>query len=792
MTPDDLQPANSKDVQRATGAVRAQVPGDLPASADGATPAAEGGAKAQSPKSVKGTVIAVVIMLGIAGVSYLIANLVSERFFPAKPKEVEVERPVRAPTLGPRADEAKLAGMGIPDTKPYRDPAEGKEGERADTPEEVKGAKDIYDEIYKRERAHLTNDVDFSLANTDSYQMPDEEDVETDRPEREGVEGTEPALPKDRDEAREALSPKHDAYPEPGRPAREYLVLLRNALNKMDGMKVDLEKCFILLSMYYDPNIDPKVYLGYIQNMASELYGRLTVQGDKGRMPITDPREQVNIVTGFMMHGGGRFKGWDVQEYHPAISGAGTPITQQHYLAQQVFAQGEDVRNASSSTTLNILTLILLRKLAGVGENHFTGNPDDMPVHVPFYGVRLPDRTILRFDAGGHHRPLPEREGGDSSDPLSLYTRNVEFLRNGNHYDGADYDSRFAISDGEKLNGIYLWTLDDRELFASLGYELARMEVFKGQRGDGESWKRARTLLEEWVLDRDDGTQGHHRDGVATRPVSSHRAPRGDLKLRDAHLLYAQMLLLLGDFEHLKMQIDENPALLTDPALSGGLSGMLAHSKGHLESAIAHLEDAIKLSDDNARAHLYLGDISLLMHDGSTPEAMVGTGGDRLHMALRHLNAAETYDNGTLTGTERFLLHYRRALAYARKSEMLDALKDLGRVAKINPEFARTPRYDDLLARFRIERSFQALESPSSKESGELKFEAVAYLEKTLSLKPEHQAELLRCARLFGHTDNVAAEWELAAALGRMTGQNHGRDGAAWETWLRTALKEKR
>ncbi len=600
-------------------------------------------------------------------------------------------------------------------------------------------------------------------------------------------EANTPALPADVETRRQSLSP--DAYPPAGlSDPRQYLVHLRNALNRHAGTKLDLEKAYILASMYYNPHLEPDTIRGALTSMASELYNRLAPRGEDGRRRVvTDAREQVRIITEFMLHGLGPFKGWDVQEFHPGLIDHGTAPADQAYLAHDTMANGPTHRNQASSTALNLLTLILVRKLA----HDIKPTEDDPHVHIPLYGVRLPDRTILRYDMSGPYMAVPREDGEatmsadqpmprDPSAPAlsvddSIYARNIEFLRNGNHYSGSDYIRRYGISDSDLSSGTYLVTLDDRQLFATLGYELARADV---SRRTGEGYQRAKAVLEEWVLDRDDGS-GRRWDG-SPRPKPQASTPRGDPGMRDAYLLYADMLLHQADYEAIRRQLDENIVLRSNPGRMSEIRSLIAHHRGALESARAYLEDALRISPQNARAHLYMGDIDFLLDDGSLPPSMLGGERDLLGRALGHFDRAEALDAGTLTGQERFLLHYHRALAHMRRGNLLPAMADMDRVAQINPQFARTPVYTMVRDRLKLDRAFEVLEAPSTEADGEMKFDAIGFLGQTLAVKADHRADLLRAAALVGTMDNIAAQWELAKVLTTLTGAEPGRDAAAW------------
>jgi tetratricopeptide (TPR) repeat protein len=611
-------------------------------------------------------------------------------------------------------------------------------------------------------------------------------------------EANQPALPADVESRRHSLSP--DAYPPAGlADRRQYLVHLRNALNRPRGTKLDLEKAYILASMYYNPHLEPDTIRGALNSMASELYNRLAPQGDDGRRRVvTDSREQVRIVSEFMLHGLGPFKGWDVQEYHPGLIDHGTAPADQAYLASDTLANGPTHRNKASSTALNLLTLILVRKLA-----HDTKPTESDPdVYIPLYGVRLPDRTILRFDANGPWLPLPTEDGrsGPSYDrPMprdpsattlsvddSIYTRNIEFLRNGNHYSAGDYIRRYGISDSDLTSGTYLHTLDDRQMFATVGFELARADV---STRTGEGYLRARAILEEWVLDRDDGS-GRRWDGAA-RPQPQTSTPRGDPGMRDAYLLYADMLLHQADYEAIRRQLDENIVLRSNPGRMSEIRSLIAHHRGALESARAYLEDALRISPQNARAHLYMGDIDFLLDDGSLPPSLLGGDRDLLGRSIQHFDRAEALDNGTLTGQERFLLHYHRALAHMRRGNLLPALADLDRVAEINPTFSRTPVFAMVRDRLKLDRAFEVLESSSDVDDGETKFAAITFLGETLVLGADHRADLLRAAELVRSIDNIAAQWEMAKMLREKTGADHGRDAGAWRREIEAKIAAK-
>lgn len=104
----------------------------------------------------------------------------------------------------------------------------------------------------------------------------------------------------------------------------------------------------------------------------------------------------------------------------------------------------------------------------------------------------------------------------------------------------------------------------------------------------------------------------------------------------------------------------------------------------------------------------------------------------------------------------------------------------------MNPRFARTPRFDKISQRLKIDRAFQVLEAPSNTiAQGDLKFSALNFLEETLMLEPEHMADFLRTASIFeSSNDNIALEWEISAFLHNTTGQNFSRDADAWKSWI--------
>lgn len=64
------------------------------------------------------------------------------------------------------------------------------------------------------------------------------------------------------------------------------------------------------------------------------------------------------------------------------------------------------------------------------------------------------------------------------------------------------------------------------------------------------------------------------------------------------------------------------------------------------------------------------------------------------------------------------------------------------------------------------------------------RFAAWARLSRNLSLQ-ESPADLLRLAGLLGQGGNLHLEWSIVARLRDLTGQDYGRDPAAWQAWLR-------
>jgi len=779
-----------------------------PSRPDPQAAAYEVGTKARRPKSKGGAfkvfVVAAVLVVAVGG-----AYLVSPYLMPGEPlNEPKVAESVLPATLHPQTRTTREG------SKAGRTRSLGYEATAA------RGLAGSNDESLATRLAQLaamqsSTAADFNLLSPndprpglggESFgQIPPrapEGDGVSPETEAKGEDADVPALPEDRKDLRESLSP--EAYPPSGLEPRQYLVHLRNALNRPRGAKLDIEKVYILLSMYYRPDINPDTYRGQIHAMATELYGRLAPKGEDGiRRVVTDGREQVRIVTEFMLHGVGGFRGWEVQEFHPGLISHGTPVQDQAFLVFDTLKHGPNKRNEAASTSLNLLTLLLVRKLS----TDVANGPDDPKVHVPLYGVRLPDRTILRYDPDGPFKPLPMDEADPSSavarglletssrnptDPALAvrgipFARNIEMIRNGNHYSGAEYVRRMAISPTDVSSGTYLTTLDDKQFFATLGYELARADI---RRRNPSNYLRAKTILEEWVLDRDDGTGVRFDGGQRAAPVAP--SPRGDPGMRDAYLLYADMLLQQADYEGIKRQIDENLVLQENHERLSELRGLIAHQRARLESARAYLEDALKLSPDNPRGHLYLGDIDFIMDDGSLPDSLKGSDADRLSRAMHHFAMAESLDNGALNGQDRFLLHYHRALAHKRRGDLIPALADFNRVAEINPTFSRTPAFEKVMDRLKLDRAYEVLAAPSDVEDGQLKFEAVQFLADNIMLVDSHRPELMRCCDLIGKIDNVAAEWQLVRFLQGLTGWTHERDGAAWRRGFKQYFDENR
>ena len=855
-----LEPANAKDVKRATD--------ELPAidEIDG--------------EKKGGGLVSMILVIAILGVTGVLGGVVKDKFFSAPPEEPKQNdnldipdvdqiqhspavamKPDRSPKpqgttdqpvsymppqrfdrsgngsgvdlgdvfaanvdhlaikdapLATEPDDKEKKEVGQPNTDAEGD-SEGMSGTRLSKAEEEEAAK------LRRENTHLHDGMPEMPPGTDA-------DSTEPMPTKRGMAG-------DLEFDREVFKP--GVYPEAGRSRDYYLTLLRNHLHRQDNAVLDLQKAYILLSLYYDPSIDPDLYRGYFDGMVAELYDALTQPADASgrRELIPDPRQQVAIITEFMLHGyipqvdenGLRtvrptpYPGWRVQEYHSGIPGPGVAPQGQAMLVNEVFnpelmAMGSDNagaarrQNVASNTALNLLTLIIVRRL----QHQLPGlDSEKLGVKLPVYAVRLPDRTILRYNnMRGPGELIPDEETNKNDS----YARNIEFLRNGNHCSGKDYVRRFMISDGERASGLYLQTLHDKHFFASLGFELAQAHVHHANSPEGaaqhdELFSQAQTLLETWVLDADNGMQGLRQ---VRRPDGSLReAPevpmaRGDPELRDAYLLYADMMLSNAHFADLQAQMEQSPSLRDALDDASELNGRQELDRGNLNAARAYFTKALEVADEaeNARANYFLGEINFLLAKWSNQPRSGMAEEAKLSEAIRRYDMAIDADllTSALSGDERRTLYFHRAIAHRDEGDLWKALGDMNKVAEMAPAFARTPIFETLVSRMKIDRAFEVLlkseaKLPDPQAEGQAKFEAVAYLGTSLSLNAKHRGELLRCAEAFGNTGNIAAEWRLAGTLkaiaatapipaGDMAGAyeympDFGRDGAKWADWLR-------
>ena len=434
-----------------------------------------------------------------------------------------------------------------------------------------------------------------------------------------------------------------------GRDQGYYWTLLRNALNRKASDEFDLEKAWLLLTMYFNPEYDPEEYTSKIDDLSRELKSALVseerqmvdgVEQVRRVLRGKDERTRVEAIIQFMLHGmvsnevetargtGVDYRrvhgGFEIQEYHPGIRGAGIPLYRQHFLADQVLANDLKAGNSASSTALNILTLILLRRLSMevlAADDIESGM--EVRVSIPMFGVRLPDRTILRYDHRGWGNMIPDVENILQAEPsraippelgrlktgtrteiksADAYERNVEFLRNGNHYNGSDYWRRYNLSSTDLVEGIYLRTLSDLHMFATLGYEIARVQIAAGnvegvdQPTKTRHFNQAQKILEEWVLDRDDGRGFRFDNSRRSAPREEFRMPRGDLSLRDAYILYAQLMLDRSDYSGIKRMIREANVFTASPDRATQLFGAIQKVNGQLDQATATLERALMAS----------------------------------------------------------------------------------------------------------------------------------------------------------------------------------------------------
>lgn len=832
MTPENLKPANADDVRRATRKVAEKGDTGLMAAArpeDGDTGTVQKKAGGLSPRAW--TIIAFAGVIAIVG-GFLVAN----HLFGNKP-EIKRLPEIVIPHLQSTGE------INTPSFKPF-DAAQSinrtsRQAAVATLANPIDPS-DIFGTIADREEKQLggltgEGSADFSvlatglLGETDSSRArPDTVDLSPPK-DRSATE-----LPADRVDHRIARSPSE--YPESGLNPQRYWIWLRNALNRPEGSDIDLEKAWIILSMYYNPQLDPQVYLAWLNDLTAELYSRLApLDAATGeRRIVTDGRERVRILSDFMQHGMGPYLGWEVEDYRPDVVHHGQRPEKHRMLVNEVLMYNPRERNRASNTAMNILTLILLRKLE---KQTFTFEGRKQPsVMIPIYGVRLPGRSILRYDSMGKGRVVPDQDNvsmvssgagtlndeafGDQSGPrieadVLGYARNIEFLRNGNHYDGEDYVRRFSISDSDRAQALYLRTLSDKRFFATLGYELAQIEITRGSR---EGYDRARLLLEEWVLDRDDGTIGPRSakkaviSEVTGRPRSQPpvRFPRGDEDFRDAYLLYAEMLLQQSEFASIREQLDVNPVIRNSPERAATIRALLAAHANRIDSATAYLEDALAMNDDNPRAHLLLGDIHFIRDDGTTPVATRGTYMDPLTRALEHFDKAFAFDNrlGRLAGSERRLLHFHRGLARYRQGMLDSALEDLTYLGKISPEFAETPAYASLLRDVQIDRAFVRLTTNDGTTNGNQKLVEAEFLRQDLldgvespatapggvRLNPAWQQTYLRVTAALPKIDVVVVRLQLLNALQEATGhtiapiagdERHEQTARAWERWIK-------
>ncbi|MCA8940070.1 MAG: hypothetical protein KDB07_09685 [Planctomycetes bacterium] len=828
MVPEDLQPANAKEVYSATREMIAEgLFDDLYDDDDfETTQPVKLRAQVAPRQQRKGAVnrgrllgtLFIVALLGVAG-TYVYVNYIAEKEQPIvekEPENLEVS-PILVPDYKPASDKA------IDRVRPTSDamvtqPLPPREAPKVSR-ESVLGRLDFLSRGDEESGYAL-------LAPPPEQNLPEEGLPTISKSEFEEEVGI--RSPGGREDVRRALSPME--YPKAGLEPIEYWKLLRNQLllrndpDQPEGAQIDLEKAWILLSLFYNPNLDIEEHRSYLSRLAAELYNRLIVIDDSGDAVLRGTEaERVRTVINFLLNGDTASGGWDVQEFHPGIRNMGIPPYDQNYLIDEVFLNGDKNRNSASNTSLNLLTLVLLRKIG----MDLDGDGERIGVNVPIYGMRLPDRTILRYDARGANAILLSQEErsrvearsfGDFSVDTRIepdykgYTRNIELIRNGNHYDAEEYQRRYQISDSDAENGVYLRTLSDRRMFASLGYELAMADVQRARLVASTDfaqaemlYDRAERFLTEWVLDRDNGDG----DGFMRkrRYAPNHPQPRGDLLLRDAHILLAELYLQRADYPAIAALIENDFGLSTDGERAQTLRALLQASRQAIEGARASFTDVMKFDDRNPFANLYLGEFDFLSADASLPAIyqwkpsgevngldelltnVINQDIDKMASAINHFNIAEANDRGRLNGQQRFTLHLHRALAYEQKGQLINAIADLQRAGQIDPEYGRSPSYQNIDRRLRYARVFEVLEKSNGEEDGQLMYDAISFLDKNLLLQAEMRYELGRTIDALDMIKNIAIQWEVVAVLKRVTGKDFGRSATLWKNWLNEHFK---
>lgn len=263
-------------------------------------------------------------------------------------------------------------------------------------------------------------------------------------------------LPQDVKTRREAFKPGE--LPEQGRPWRDYLAVLKNALDLPRGVDCDLEICWLLLNQTVDSQFDAHGYREHIRRLSEKL--------DPLLASAISTEQAIRRLTTFLN-----------SEF--TVARDSRPLS----LPSDVLASA--VKPARSSpAAINLMALVLLRRLA---EN---SNPPlaAQELHQLGYTRRIPGRTILTFDG----RPL----GRD------LF-RNADFSQAGAYT--SDRQLARNIRDSDILGGLYLQRLTNREFFATLVSELApSLEALK-----------AKALLLEVSLDERRGDPAY-RDGWVT------------------------------------------------------------------------------------------------------------------------------------------------------------------------------------------------------------------------------------------------------------------------------------
>ncbi|MEE9311391.1 MAG: hypothetical protein V3V10_03155 [Planctomycetota bacterium] len=386
-------------------------------------------------------------------------------------------------------------------------------------------------------------------------------------------------LPEDVKTKREAFKPGE--LPEQGRPWRDYLAVLKNALDLPRGVDCDLEVCWLLLNQTIDPQFDAHGYREHIRRLSEKL--------DPSLASSISTEQAIRRLTTFLN-----------SEF--TVARDSRPLS----LPNDVLAS--TVKPARSSpAAINLMALVLLRRLAESASPPLAAQE----LHQLGYTRRIPGRTILTFDG----RPLGRE----------LF-RNADFTQAGTNV--SDRQLARNIRDSDILGGLYLQRLTNREFFATLVSELAPaleatkakallLEVSLDERRGDPAYRDGWVTLAKLKLRSDEITdlenlvamkaQGIETEGLAEQVLALRSEQAGELEAaRDAAIL-----ALRAD--------DENPNAML-------LLARIHFALDELEAASGYVKQATEFS---ARLHnrrkpaLHELSLNIALAQDNTSDALV-------------------------------------------------------------------------------------------------------------------------------------------------------------------------